>query len=46
MVKEGPPVKSNLDMTSAICGSCRKAYANKGENMHTALNLRSNMTNS
>ncbi|XP_062577042.1 E3 SUMO-protein ligase ZBED1-like [Saccostrea cucullata] len=27
---DGPPIKANLDMTTAICRVCRKKYANKG----------------
>lgn len=27
---DGPPIKANLDMTTAICRVCKKKYANKG----------------
>ena len=26
---DGPAVKSNLDMTTAVCRLCKKSYANK-----------------
>lgn len=29
-VKEGPPLRENLDMTKAVCRLCLKKYINKG----------------
>lgn len=33
-VKEGPPLRENLDMTKAVCRLCLKKYINKGNTSH------------
>lgn len=33
-VKDGPPLRENLDMTKAVCRLCLKKYINKGNTSH------------
>lgn len=33
-IKEGPPLRENLDMTKAVCRLCLKKYINKGNTSH------------